>query len=274
MPELKIRLKNFRAVFRLCRAGLHLLWAVVTVACAFPFLPIQLQRALRVRWSRQLLEVLGIQLRISGIPSAGGLLVSNHISWLDIYAINASVPSNFVSKDEVRAWPLVGWLSAQTETVFLERGSRNAAMRAKMTLVDELRKRSCIAVFPEGTTSKGDTVLPFHSALFQSAIDAGIHVKPVTMRYTDRDEMPSAAPAYVGETTLWQCLLAIVSADRLTAHVDFLPAFDPAGINRRQLAEQTHRLVAKHLARQVTAVQVDDTRSDGEFLSCAGALQE
>ena len=222
---------------------------MATVALAFPFLPLKARRALRSRWSRQLLDALGVRLQVAGTPPASGLLVANHISWLDVYAINAATPTAFVSKDDVRAWPVVGWLSARTETIFLERGSRSAAMRAKQRVTAELRQRACVSVFPEGTTSDGDGLLPFHSALFQSAIDTGIRVAPVALRYTGRDGEPSPAPVYIGDTSLWHCLRTIVATGGLTANLCFLPALDPAGMHRRQLAEQARQLIASRLTQ-------------------------
>ncbi|MFI4981949.1 MAG: lysophospholipid acyltransferase family protein [Nevskiales bacterium] len=239
----------------------------------YPMMPINGRRALKARWSRQLLDVLGVRLQFAGTPPAGGFLVANHISWLDVYAINALVPTSFVAKAEVRAWPLIGWLSQNTETIFMERGSRAAAMRAQTRLADALRRRSAVGVFPEGTTSSGEAVLPFHSALFQPAIDAGTPVLPLSLRYTGRDGQASAAPVYIGETSLWQSLLAIAGADGLTVHIEFLPALDPVtdGMNRRRLALQAHQHIGSRLARH---------RLDGEepafapadaILACAGA---
>lgn len=236
-----------RAVFRLSRTGLHLLWGAATVALAFPLLPDNLQRTLKVRWSRQLLNALGVRLQVAGTTPVGALLVSNHISWLDVYVINALVPSTFVSKDDVRSWPLIGWLSAQTGTIFMERGSRNAAIRTKDRLTNELRKRICVSVFPEGTTTLGDAVLPFHGALFQSAIDANAQVAPTALLYRGRYGELSRATAYAGNTSLWQSLCSIVTASNLTAHVCFLPAIDSGGENRRLLAHQTQHLVAGYL---------------------------
>ncbi len=245
---LKRHFVSIRTGFRMSRAGLHLLWAALTVASAFPLLPLQARRALKVRWSRQLLEVLGVRLQFTGAPCGAGLLVANHISWLDIYAINALLPTNFVAKDDVRAWPLIGWLSAQAETIFIERGSHAAVMRTKLKLVEELRRKSCIAVFPEGTTSNGEALLPFHSALFQSAIDAGVEVQPVTVRYLAGDGTASAAAVYIGDTSLWQSMLAIARADSLTAHLDLLPVLDTEGRDRRELAHQARLQIAARMA--------------------------
>lgn len=228
---------------------MHLLWGAATVAFVYPFLSRRMRLFLKARWSRQLLDALGVRLRFAGRPLAGGLFVANHISWLDIFAINALAPTAFVSKDEVRRWPVIGWLSAKTETVFLERGTRAGAVRAKEQLHEALQRRWRVGVFPEGTTGLGDHVMPFHGALFQAAIDTGTRVTPVALRYTDREGRPSLAAAYVGDTSLMECLNNIISAGGLTAHVDFLPSIDTAGLDRRHLAAQAHRLIASRLVR-------------------------
>lgn len=238
---------NIRTAFRLTRIGLHLLWGVATVALAFPLLPLGARLWLKIRWSRQLLNTLGVRLLSSGTPPASALLVANHISWLDVYAINALLPTTFVAKDDVRGWPLIGWLSAQTGTIFIERGSRNAAMRTKERLAGKLRMHNCVSVFPEGTTSYGDSVMPFHGALFQSAIDAGAQVAPAVLHYSGPNGEPSRAAAYVGDTSLWQSLCAIVTASGLTVHVCFLPALGSDGQNRRYLAHQAQHRIHRHL---------------------------
>lgn len=178
------------------------------------------------------------------MPLDGGLFVANHISWLDIFAINALAPAAFVSKDDVRAWPVIGWLSEKTGTLFMERGSRSAAVRAKEHMVEALRRRWRVAIFPEGTTSPGDAVLPFHGALFQSAIDAGVRVAPVAIRYAGPGGRPSTAPAYVVGVSLWQSFRSIATASSLTAHVSFLPTIDPANLDRRHLAHRAHTAIA------------------------------
>lgn len=195
--------------------------------------------------------MLGIELRNAGagktasVPS--GMLVANHISWLDIFVINAFAPAAFVSKDDVRNWPLIGWLCTRTETIFLERGSRAAAQRARETMVAQLQAGAHVTVFPEGTTSAGDRVLPFHAALFQGAIDARMPVLPLALRYLDADGQPSRAPAYDGDITLMQCLLAIVRAGGLVAEIRILSPLDSTLADRRHLAARCHHAIAWHL---------------------------
>jgi len=232
------------------RVGLHLLWGVTTVACVYPFASVRVRRALKQRWSRQLLETLGMRLKVGAGTTAMppcALLVCNHISWLDIFAINAMTPAAFVSKDEVRGWPLIGWLCANTETIFLERGSRAAAQRTLDTMAAHLRSGVPVAVFPEGTTSGGERVLPFHAALFQGAIDAQAAVVPLALRYADRRRSPTRAPAYDGDITLWQSLQAIARADGLRADLRLLPAIAAGDVSRRALARHCHASIAYHI---------------------------
>jgi 1-acyl-sn-glycerol-3-phosphate acyltransferase len=213
----------------------------------FPLLPEKSRLAIKARWSRQLLAVFGIKVAVAGTPPRHGLLVANHISWVDIFAINAVAPTTFLSKDDVLHWPLIGWLSRQAGTLFLERGSRAAAQRAKEHLIEELRAGRLVGVFPEGTTGFGDHVMPFHAALFQSAIDAEVAVVPALIRHTDGQGRPSLATAYVGETSLWQCMQSIVRASGQRVHVVFLPTIESAGVDRRHLAHHSHQLISHAL---------------------------
>lgn len=251
---------KLRVFFRLLRTLLHLLQGCATVAFVFPFLGESLQRALKQRWSRQLLAMLGVRLRyqdaLAGQPTLPslpmGLIVANHISFLDIFVLNAVAPAAFVSKEEVRHWPLIGWLCAHTDTLFLERGSRNAAQRARENLVTQLRAGKRVALFPEGTTSRGDTVLPFHSALLQSAIDAGCAVTPVVLRYRSETGEPSDAPAYVDEVSLIECMRNIAAAHRLYAEITALEPLTTVAADRRQLSAHAHRLIAHGLQGELS----------------------
>jgi len=230
-----------------------------------------------------LLETLGVRLKVGARGTARpshlgdlgtawprcGLVVANHVSWLDIFVINALAPVAFVAKEEVRRWPLIGWLCAHTETIFLERGSRAAAQRTCATMTERLRSGIHVAVFPEGTTSGGDRVLPFHAALFQSAIDASALVIPVVLRYADRYGNPSRAPVYDGDITLWQCLRAIARADGLTADLRVLEAVDAAAAERRALATHSRAAIAWHLGRRNLASPPAQT---AEEAAAAGEL--
>ena len=227
-----------------------MLWGAATVAFVYPGIRIRLRRTLKRRWSRQLLEMLGLRLKVSagGTAVEPGLLVCNHVSWLDIFVINALVPSAFVSKSDVKQWPLIGWLCAHTETIFLERDSHAAAQRTRETMRGKLISGDHVAVFPEGTTTGGDRVLPFHAALFQSAIDAGSPVVPLALRYVDSEGRRSAAQVYAEDISVWQSLRALAGAEALTAQLHVLPALTVGHNGRRLLASQCHAAISRSLA--------------------------
>ncbi|HEX5394593.1 MAG TPA: lysophospholipid acyltransferase family protein [Rhodocyclaceae bacterium] len=237
---------HLRAIARMMRLFLHLAWGSATIASLFPFIGVAMRRRLKQRWSVQLLQILGVKLRHQGTAPLG-LIVANHVSFLDIYAINAVSPAAFVAKDEVHNWPVIGWLSRHTETIFLERGSRSAAQRTREHLVDKLKEDTLVALFPEGTTSDGSQVLPFHGALLQSAIDAQVPVTPIALRYLDRRGNPTQAAAYAGDTTLVGCLWSIACSDGLIASVDVLPIMTTANGDRRHLSAHAHHQISKNL---------------------------
>ena len=149
---------------RVARLAWHVLRAATVAATLFPFLSAA-QRRLRVRWfSRELLAILGVRLTVSGEPPRAAdtpaMLVANHVSWLDICAINAAHAMRFVAKSEIRRWPLIGWLCAQGGTLFIERAQRRHTLNINAQIVAGLKAGDTFAVFPEGTITSGDVVLP------------------------------------------------------------------------------------------------------------------
>lgn len=229
--------------------ALHLAQGITTLIAIYPLASRELRLWLKQRWSRQLIGMLGIRISQPASPdSNAAMLVCNHVSWLDIFVINAIAPSAFVSKDDVRSWPVIGWMSSRTDTIFIERGSRRAAQRTSEHLNDCLREGKRVAVFPEGTTSDGRGVLPFHSALMQAAVETGCEIQPVALRYLDGNGQTSTTPAYVGDTTLWQSIKAIASAHQLSAAPLFLAPVSARGTDRRHLAATLHRHIAHALS--------------------------
>ncbi len=235
---------------RLVLLGLHLAQGTATVALAYPWLPLSWRLALKKRWSRRLLAILGIRLETPAatLPAAS-LVVANHVSWLDIYLINAVQPCAFIAKAEVRQWPLIGWLCAHTDTVFLQRGSRSHAKVVNGQIAALFQDGQRVALFPEGTTTDGRQLLPFHAALLQPAIDAGRPITPLALTYRTATGLPQTAPAYAGETTLWQSLLAILAARgdiRVSLHPAPALATDQ-GQHRRELAATARAAIAAGL---------------------------
>jgi 1-acyl-sn-glycerol-3-phosphate acyltransferase len=248
--------RQIRATWRLIIVAQHLLWGCAVVAGTFRFRSPESQRRAKRIWSHQLLSRLGVELRAFGeVPQRGGVLIAaNHISWIDIFVINALRPCAFVCKEEIRAWPLIGWLVANTETVFIERGNRRAARRTAETLKHRLAGDSAIVVFPEGTTTNGTHLLPFRPAMMQAAVDAEVPVVPVALRYRDPQHPISPAPAYDGDISLWECLRAIALADGLVAETHVLEAIDTRR-ERQHIAAHAHSEIATRLGFIETCIE-------------------
>lgn len=241
-------MRTLRALLRLLRATLHALHGVLICAFVFPRLD-ACQRMQRVGWwSARLLRVLGIGLEARGTPHAGPvLIVANHVSWLDILAINAVQPARFVSKADVRRWPVIGYLVACGGTLFIERERKRDALRVVHQIAEALKQREIVAVFPEGTTGEGRAVLPFHANLLQAAISTEAPVQPIVLRYRDAGAAFSPAAAYVGDTSLVQSMWWIACAQGLVAQVEVLPAQGTRHLDRRALAEHLRENIAARL---------------------------
>ena len=175
------------ATARFLRGLAHALGGLFTIVFVFPRLS-EAQRQDRVQaWAAGLLRVVGIRLEVHGAPVDAGpvLMVANHLSWLDITVLHAGRHCRFVSKAEVHHWPIIGRLASGAGTLFIERESRRDALRVVHHMAQALRAGDVLAVFPEGTTSDGQDVLPFHANLLQAAITADAPVQPVALDYLE-----------------------------------------------------------------------------------------
>jgi 1-acyl-sn-glycerol-3-phosphate acyltransferase len=230
------------------RALQHALYGALICALVFPRLtpPQRMQRV--GRWSARMLDLLGISVQHSGPVRVGPvLLVANHISWLDILAINAVQPARFVSKADVRHWPFLGWLVACGGTLFIERERKRDALRVVHQVAEALRSGEIVAVFPEGTTSDGHGVLPFHANLLQAAIATESPVQPIALRYSDAKRAVSPAGSYVGDTSLAASLWSAVQAEGLCVRVLVDLAEGTRQLDRRALAEKLRDGIARRL---------------------------
>ena len=219
-------------VLRLLRALGHALAGWLTILFVFPRLGPHARQARVQVWARKMLRILGVGFQVRGHPPASGpvLLAANHISWLDIVVMHASRHCRFVAKSEVRHWPLIGTLATGAGTLYIERDKRRDAFRVVHHMAESLRAGDVVAVFPEGTTSDGPALLPFHANLFQAAISAHAPVQPVALRYVDDARgATSLSPAYLDDDTLvgsvWRTLAgpsfkAVVTFGEPQLHAD------------------------------------------------------
>ena len=229
----------------------HVLVTSVVAAVIFPFLDAGRRRVRVRRFSRRLLAILAVRPHISGEPpgasDAPAMIVANHVSWLDIFAINTAHTARFVAKAEIRRWPVIGWLCFKGGTLFIERAQRRHTVDINTQVENGLRRGETFAVFPEGAVTEGDVVLPFHASLLQPALACEARLFPVAIRYTRADGSLCSEADYAGVKTLLDALRLMLTQRLIHVHLQFLPPLACAGRHRRELAHDAARLIAAAL---------------------------
>ncbi|RYX92534.1 MAG: 1-acyl-sn-glycerol-3-phosphate acyltransferase [Comamonadaceae bacterium] len=232
-------MKLARALARALRVTGHALSGLFAIWLKFPKLATAEREAVVHAWAAQLVGKMGIELVVEGTPCLSGpmLLVSNHVSWLDIPVMHAARYCRFVSKSDVRHWPLIGMLATGAGTLYIERESRRDALRTVHRMAESLRAGDVVAIFPEGTTGDGIELLPFHANLLQAAISAEAPVQPVALKFIDAATgAHSSAPSFVGDETLVGSMWRTFSATGLRAVVRFGEPQAAQGRDRRAWA--------------------------------------
>jgi 1-acyl-sn-glycerol-3-phosphate acyltransferase len=239
-----------------------LLGGLATVFVVFPLIGDARREWLIATWSRWLMRACGAEVRelaapgvqtLSAMrgrhgPGEGRLLLANHVSWLDIFAIDSLAPASFAAKAEIAAWPLAGTLVARAGTVFIERGRRHAVHGVIQRMGDKLAAGLRAAVFPEGTTSDGTRLLPFHGNLVQAALNTGSPMVPVGLRYRDPDGEPSHAAMYIGDTTFLASIWQVTGHPKLIVEVHVMAPILPAeGLTRQEAARRAREAISLRL---------------------------
>jgi 1-acyl-sn-glycerol-3-phosphate acyltransferase len=240
-------LNTIGAIVKLARALLHILIGFFTISLVFPRISPE-QRQLRTQvWSLGMLQRIGIELIVKGNPALNGplMLVANHMSWLDITALHAARFCRFVSKADIKKWPFIGMLASGIGTLFIERESRRDAMRVVHHMTASLQAGDVLGVFPEGTTSDGSALLPFHANLFQAAIAADAPIQPVALQFIDtRTGQRNAAPCYIGEDTLAESVWRTLTTPNIAVVINFGEPQFADGRDRRAWAKAMQQAVA------------------------------
>ena len=190
------------------------------------------------------LRALNVQIAIEGELPRGGLIVSNHLSYLDIPVLSATLPCVFVSKAEVEDWPIFGRYARWAGSVFVRRHDRADAARANAGVGDALRDCVPVVLFPEGTTTNGERVLRFHSTMLQPAIDARAPITPCSIGYELEDGDPSQEIAWWGDMTLLPHLWNLLGKRRISARVVFGAPVEARG-DRKELSAVLHEQVVR-----------------------------
>lgn len=238
-------------LWRLARVAAHFAQAAGVAGLGYPLMKPQRRRLALQRWSARLVRHLAARLTVHGKPplpdAAPYMLVANHVSWLDIFVINAAVPTRFVAKSEVRTWPVVGWLCVKADTLFIERERRRDLARLDEVLVNALRDDAGMGVFLEGTTTDGTTVLPFHSSLLRPAQQVNVPVVPVAIQYRRSDGSICTEAAYDGDKSVLDTLRLMLTQREIHVHIHFLPPLTAVGVHRKVLAQQARELIVQRL---------------------------
>ncbi|MEY3223855.1 MAG: hypothetical protein RL565_45 [Pseudomonadota bacterium] len=232
---------------------IHVMCGICTLSFIFPFLDRSGKDQKIQEWSKQLLKIFNVELAALGadlIKNTPHLIASNHISWLDIHVINAFKPIRFVAKSEVERWPVFGWMAKQLGTVFIRRDSSRHARQVVMQMASVLKVES-ICIFPEGTSTIGEIVLPFKPNLFESAIVAQVPVYPLAIQYLSKKTGErSESPAFISDMGLLESMSNIIKNRSLVAQITVFPIYpndQSSALDRKKLAAYCQESIAKTL---------------------------
>ena len=201
-------------------------------------------------FARGLLWIFGLRVRREGTPLHGGtLFVANHVSWIDIMLLLSQHMMGFIAKSEIRRWPVIGWVVAQAETIFLQRGNGDSLGLVMAEMAQRLRDGRAVAAFPEGGTRNGRELGAFHARIFTAAVDAQAPVQPVALCVGERSaaqQVIAFAPRESFMANLWRLL----GEPARPVRVCFLPPIQPGEHDGRRGIAQSARAQIEHAMAQ------------------------
>lgn len=242
---------------------LILILALMALLSPFQFLIIVLRlpgsHILPQLFHKGVLKIIGVRVRVSGpLPASGTLIVSNHVSWLDICTIGSVLPVNFVAKADISGWPIFGSLAKLQKTLFINRDRRSDTANQRNAMQDRLLNGSRLVLFPEGTTGDGTIVFPFKSALFAAAElpegDKPIPIQPLSLAFAELSGIPMSRRirikyAWIGDVSLVDTFLYVLRSYSFTINLTFHePTNLVAAGGRKKLALSAHRQVQNGVA--------------------------
>ena len=237
-----------RRLWRVPRMIIHVGHGLSTIAFVFPRLDAHARRARIRSWSRRLLHLMSIDIRMTGtLGHPNVIVVANHVSWLDIFALHAAGPVRFIAKAEIARWPVLGRLVAGVGTLFVERARRHDTHRVNREVAKALAAGDIVAVFPEGTTTDGSTLLPFKGSLLQPIVDAAGALQPVAIRYRTHDGERSTVPAYTDDITFIGSFWRVCGETRLVVDIVAATPMPATGRHRRELAREAEAIIRSAL---------------------------
>jgi len=219
---------TLKLTWKIIRLNLHL---VTGMGLAFFYLRNGIHNQntasnLFLKWNSGVCNIFHATISVKGnMQTEPTLYVMNHISWFDIPVLASQKPLHFLSKAEVKNWPLIGWLADRAGTLFIQRGRHGAAQKSLEEITDCLQTGGSVVIFPEGTTTNGKDVRKFHGRLLQAAIDAQVKIQPVALRYPHAQGINPDVP-YIDDMSFMDSLLGLTRANPLRVELHFLPSID------------------------------------------------
>jgi 1-acyl-sn-glycerol-3-phosphate acyltransferase len=231
----------------------HVIGGLAILSFRFPFLNQDAKNKHIQNWSKRLIDIFGIKLVLRNseiLPNSPYLLASNHISWMDIHVINTFKPIRFVAKSDVEGWPVFGWMAKQLGTVFIKRDNSRHGKHVANEVAKVLESQS-VCIFPEGTSTVGEGVLPFKPNLFESAVIAQVPVYSLAISYQSiASGERSEVAAFVGDMGLLESMANILKDRRLSVELAFLPpsgAIPGSSRDRKWLALHSQEAISNQL---------------------------
>ncbi len=233
------------ALMAICRISILLMLVIVGLLAGMisPLMPARMHRRCIRVWHTAVLSILGIRVHVTGeIFKAGSLIVSNHVSWLDISVLGSSLPTIFLAKQEISSWPVLGFVIRKAGTLFIARGK--GAKQAIKQISDALERELSVVIFAEGKASEGIDVARFQPRLFQAAIDSGAAVQPIALQYLNAGGDVDTRVSYSGNLTFLQSLWRVSVLSGISVTMTILPAYE-ASENREKISKRAEEVIRK-----------------------------
>ena len=249
---------KFPVLYKLLRVSLLFFAGLIIAALVFPVINLLLSAnnarntrdLIKKLWLQWFSSIINLEINQQGdLPERTALLVSNHISWLDIIVIGRYLPAYFVAKSDILSWPVVGYLARQAGTIFIRRGDKQHILSTAERMVWLLKQNSNIIAFPEGTTTKGDEVLGFHASLFQPALLTKSIVQPIAIEYLGAAK--ELAP-FIGDDEFVPHLLRMLALDKIEVKLIFLPSINVSGKTRHAVCHESRALIIEQIIESDT----------------------
>jgi 1-acyl-sn-glycerol-3-phosphate acyltransferase len=229
----------------------HAAVAALILRFVYPRITSARRRSLMRWWSAKLLRIVGVHVVVAGEPPGASqgttMIAANHVSWLDIFLVSSARATRFVAKSEIRDWPVAGWIAEKAGTLFVRRSEWRETARINERVHEAFGQGDCVGLFPEGITTEGETLLKFHSALFESAVANQARVYPAAIRYETASGELCREMSFAGDRTFMESLALIIRQRRVVARVAFAPPIDTRSATRREVAALAHSRVASLL---------------------------